>query len=423
MKPRNLRSLAFALSGALALACSSQRVSQPAEGGGAGMAGKPATSQAGSYFMPSGGAAGAVGSVAGGVAGSVAGGAAGAFDGGAGGEGPGPCSAAALEGLTAFAEGGWDPLGYPPYALDGCTLVYVAAAEGTDNGALHLRDLATGQDQVLQAAAQHPRRPAVAGAVVAWESDGADGSQVHVRYSGGAKLFEKSFALAAEPRATNDAVVFTVFETASVTADTDVKLFDVTTQDLIPIATGLGQQRFSDVSPTHVAVTDFSEDPKGYFDSQGSISDIIVIERATLERTVRAAAGKQAFPLLGEGGVLAYLAWGAVHPEPKFSQFRLMTGKLSTPVASDVNVKDTDLPVNTNPAYVRPSLRGSNLDYIDEVANEPQLFRANLATLAPPVAANLPAAARLLGPVAADTLTLVAKPLGDGSLSLVAVAR
>jgi hypothetical protein len=258
---------------------------------------------------------------------------------------------------------------------------------------------------------------------VAWESDGPNGSQVHVRYSGGAQLLEESFELAAEPRATNDAVVFTAFQADGATADTDVQLFEVTTQKLVPIATGAGQQRFADVSATHVAVTDFSEDPKGYFDELGSISDIIVIERATLERTVRAAAGKQAFPLLGEGGVLAYLSWGAVHPEPKFSQFRLLAGKLDAPVASDVNVKGTDTPVNTNPAYVRPSLRGKYLDYIDEVEGKPQLFRANLATLAPPIAASFPGAARLLGPVAADALTLVAKPLDGASLSLVAVAR
>jgi hypothetical protein len=326
--------------------------------------------------------------------------------------------------LTAFAEGGWDPLGYPPYALDGCTLVYVASAEGADNGALRLRDLATGQEQLLQAGVQHPRRPAVAGSVIAWESDGVDGSQVHVRYSGGAELLQKTFALAAEPRAAADAVVFTAFQAAGATADTDVQLFDVTTQKLTPIATGSGQQRFADVSATHVAVTDFSEDPKGYFDQIGSISDIIVIDRATLERTVRAAEGKQAFPLLGEGGVLAYLAWGSVHPEPKFGQFRLMAGQLDAPVDDDVNIKGGTAEVITNPAYVRPSLRGKYLDYVDEPPNEePQLFRANLATLAPPVAAKLPAAARLLGPVAADTLTLVAKPLAGGSLSLVAVAR
>lgn len=404
----------------LALACGSQPVPGSTPVATAGAAGKAAAAQGGSAFTPPVGGEGGVPDVS--VAGA-AGASAGDAAGGVGGSEPEGCSVQAAQGLAVFSANGWDPLGYPPYALDGCTLVYVASAEGADNGALRLLDLATGQDVLLQSGAEHPRRPAVAGAVVAWESDGADGSQVHVRYGSGATLLEKSFALAAEPRAARDAVVFTAFQAAGATADTDVRLFDVTTQQLIPIATGAGQQRFADVSATHVAVTDFSEDPKGYFDEMGSISDIIVIERATLERSVRAADGKQAFPLLGDGGVLAYLAWGAVHPEPKFSQFRLMAGRLDQPVAQDVNVKGGDAQVSTNPAYVRPSLHGSSLDYVDEVASVPQLFRADLAALAPPVAAAVPGASRLLGPVAGDTWTLVAKPLAGASLSLVAVAR
>jgi hypothetical protein len=427
MNPARSRIVALLPACVLALACGRETTSSPANVAGAAAAGKASTAQGGSAFVPPAGGAGGVG----GVDNAASSGAAGAADAAAGAGGSGgestACSAPDLEGLTALAEGGWDPLGYPPYALDGCTLVYVASAAGADNGALRLRDLATGQEQLLQAGVQHPRRPAVAGAVVTWESDGVDGSQVHVRYSGGAQLLERTFALAAEPRAATDAVVFTAFQAAGATADTDVQLFDVTTQKLTPIATGSGQQRFADVSATHVAVTDFSEDPKGYFDQTGSISDIIVIDRATLERTVRAVTGKQAFPLLGEDGVLAYLAWGpgAVHPEPKFGQFRLMAGQLDAPVGDDVNIKgDEEAVVITNPAYVRPSLRGKYLDFIDELPDEdPQLFRANLVTLAPPVAANLPAAARLLGPVAADTLTLVAKPLDGASLSLVAVAR
>jgi hypothetical protein len=416
MNPARARTAALLLACVLALACG-ETVSASANVAGAAAAGKPATTQGGSAFVPPAGGGGVDNPGSGGSAGATD-----TFAGAAGSEST-ACAAPELEGLTAFAEGGWDPLGYPPYALDGCTLVYVASAEGAANGALRLRDLATGQELLLQAAEQHPRRPAVAGAVVAWESDGAYGSQVNVRFSGGAELLEESFALAAEPRAASDAVVFTAFQTAGATADTDVQLFDVATRKLTPIATGAGQQRFADVSATHVAVTDFSEDPKGYFDQTGSISDIIVIDRATLERTVRAAEGKQAFPLLGEGGVLAYLAWGSVHPEPKFGQFRLMAGKLDAPVGDDVNIKGGTAEVITNPAYVRPSLRGKYLDYIDDVAQEPRLFRADLAALAPPVATQIAGASRLLGPVAGDTLTLVAKPLAGTSLSLVAVAR
>lgn len=407
---------------ALALACGSQTASSSTEAAGAGAAGSPAAPRGGSASTPSGGDGGTIGTVPGGTA--ALSGAGGAVDAGAGGGEASPCSAAVLDGLPVFAEDGWDSLGYPPYALDGCTLVYVASAEGADNGALHLRDLATGEDSVLQAAAQHPRRPAVAGEVVAWESDGENGSQVHVRYSGGADLLEKTFALAGEPRVATDAVVFTAFESTEQNADTDVQLFDVTTQKLVPIATGAGQQRFADVSATHVAVTDFSEDPQGYFAVSGSLADIVVIDRATLERTVRAADGKQAFPLLGDDGVLAYLAWGSVHPEPKFSQFRLMAGRLGEPATSDVNVKgELTAEVYTDPAYVRPSLHGRYLDYVDKVGSGPTLFRVDATNLAPPVAASVPGALRLLGPVAGDSMTLLAQQLADSSLSLVAVAR
>jgi hypothetical protein len=343
---------------------------------------------------------------------------------GAGGANDAGCGAAALDGLEVYSADVWDPLGYPPYALDGCTLVYVAAASGADNGALRLRDLSTGTELTLEAGAAHPRRPAVAGSVVAWESDGADGSQVRLRDASGSEPFEKTFPRAGEPRVTQDALVFTAFLGAGQSADTDVDLFDLGNHVLTHVATGAGQQRFADVSATHVAVTDFSEDPKGYFDQLGSISDIVLIDRATLTPTVRAAPGKQAFPLLGSDGLLAYLEWGAVHPEPKFSQFFLKAGYVDALVADDRNVKGGDAQVATDPAYVRPSLHGVYLDYIDKTATTAQLFRASLDEPAPPVAAAFEGVSRLLGPVATDELTLVARPLSVATtLGLIAVAR
>ena len=339
---------------------------------------------------------------------------------GAGGDG---CGAAALDGLEVYSADLWDPLGYPPYALDGCTLVYVAATPAADNGALRMRELSTGNEVELEAGAAHPRRPAVAGGVVAWESDGPNGSQVRVRDASGAEPFEASFPRAGEPRVSEDALVFTAFVGAGANADTDVALYDLTQRELTLIATGAGQQRFADVSATHVAFTDFSEDPKGYFDQVDSISDVVLIDRATLSRTTRSAPGKQAFPLLGSGGLLAYLEWGAVHPEPKFSQFFLKAGYVDAPVAEDRNVKGGDAPVSTDPAYVRPSLHGVYLDYIDKAASAPLLFRANLDEPAPPVSAVVQGVSRLLGPVATHELTLVAKPLSGDTLGLVAIAR
>jgi hypothetical protein len=378
-------------------------------GGGAGSSSSiDASGQGGSSANDPGGEAGAVAAAA-----------------GAGGASEAGCGAAALDGLEVYSQDIWDPLGYPPYALDGCTLVYVAAAEGADNGALRLRDLSTGTELLLEAGAQHPRRPTVAGGVVAWESDGTDGSQVRLRDDRGDEPFEAVFPQAGEPRLTADALVFTAFVGAGANADTDVDLYDLSTRVRTPIATGAGQQRFADVSATHVAVTDFSEDPKGYFDRAGSISDIVLIERASLDRTIRAAPGKQAFPLLGSDGLLAYLEWGAVHPEPKFSQFFLKAGYVDAPVADDRNVKGGDAQVSTDPAYVRPSLHGVYLDYIDKTATTAQLFRASLDEPAPPVvAAAVEGVSRLLGPVATDELTLVARPLQSATtLGLVAVAR
>jgi hypothetical protein len=53
----------------------------------------------------------------------------------------------------------------------------------------------------------------------------------------------------------------------------------------------------------------------------------------------------------------------------------------------------------------------------------PQLFRANLDEPSPAVSAALSGVSRLLGPVATDKLTLVAKPLQTDTVGLFAVAR
>src|SRR5437764_13065348 len=68
------------------------------------------------------------------------------------------CAPSTLDGVAAFTQGAWDPLGYPPYAIDGCTLVYVAALDG-GLGELRKRDLATGREDLLAPAADSPNRP------------------------------------------------------------------------------------------------------------------------------------------------------------------------------------------------------------------------------------------------------------------------
>lgn len=329
------------------------------------------------------------------------------------------CGVGDLDGLSVFSNGRWDPLGYPPYALDGCRLVYVAPEDG--GGALHLRDLATGADLELEPAASQPRRPALSGEVIAWEiGDGAK-SQVRVSFQGNVRTLTGNFDHAGEPRVAVDAVVFTAFMGANPTDDTDVYLYDVDSDELSPVAQGAGQQRFADVSATHVAVTDFSEDPRGYFDQFESIADLLIIDRQTGLATPRKRPGKQAFPLLGSDDALVYLDWGAVHPEPKFSQFGLRAGVLDAPLDADYDVEPEG--IRTDPAYLRPSLRGQNIDFVDTQGGVIGLYRFTLGSQQPPTAIPIAGSPQLFGPVATDAMTLIATPLQGQTLGLKAVAR
>src|SRR5262249_54546849 len=57
--------------------------------------------------------------------------------------------------------------GFPPYAVDGCTLVYVSRTlEAGAHGDLHVRDLSSGQERVIATADEAPRRPTVSGGVI-----------------------------------------------------------------------------------------------------------------------------------------------------------------------------------------------------------------------------------------------------------------
>lgn len=334
---------------------------------------------------------------------------------GSGGAVAAECDATDVQDIPVYTATFWDPLGYPPYAVDACRLVYVA-----EDQSLHLRDLATSADAVLDAADAKPRRPSLAGDVIAWEVDDGGVSKVRVNYQGNVTTLLGDFDHLAEPRATPDAVVLTAFLGKATTDDSDVYLYTPATDKLTPVATGPSQQRFADVSLTHVAFTDFTEDPRGYFDDMSSLADVVIFDRKTGKVTRRAADGKQAFPLLGSDGTLAYLEWGAVHPEPKFSQFWLKTGTLTQALPLDVKVTDEE--IQTNPAYVRPSLRGRHLDFVDTRNNVVGLYRVDVGGTDTPLAAIMPGNAQLFGPVAHDALTLVSRRV-DGKLSLSAVER
>jgi len=402
------------------LACSGSTTVSPGMQSGAGGAGpantgghaeKPVTTAGQSPGVGSGGGAGAgagtdmVGAAGEGGEPSSAG------SGGA----DSACGASDVKDIAVYAADVWDPLGYPPYAVDACRLVYVA-----EDQSLHLRDLATSSDTVLDAADAKPRRPSLSGDVIAWEVDDGGVSKVRVNYRGSVTTPLGDFDHLAEPRVTQDAVVLTAFLGEAATDDSDVYLYRPATDELAPVATGPNQQRFADVSPTHVAFTDFTEDPRGYFDDMSSVADVVIFDRKTGKVTRRSADGKQAFPLLGSDGTLAYLEWGAVHPEPKFSQFWLKTGTITQAVTLDAKV--TVEPIQTNPAYVRPSLRGRHLDFVDTRNNVVGLYRATIGEADAPTAAITPGTVQLLGPVAHDALTLVSRRI-DGKLSLMAVAR
>lgn len=343
-------------------------------------------------------------------------------DAGAAGAGVDGCGIEDFSGITVFASGGWDPLGYPPYALDGCTLVYVAPSEpGATSGALYRRDLVTGREVLLETAALRPRRPAVAGDLVAWEVDVDGKSQVRVRYGNETRDITGDFDHAGEPRVAPDAVVLTGFLGATPEADSDVFVYDPVADKLVPVAVNKSQQRFADISRDYVALTDFTEDPQGYFNEMASVADVVLVDRATGNVTTRQREGKQAFPLLGSDGTLVYLDWGAVHPEPKFSQFSLRGGNVATAVTTDVDLKGE--PVYTNPAYVRPSLRGKMVDFVDSRNGSIGLYHVTVGTGAPPLLTPIAGSPQLFGPVAGDSFTLVSQPLSGPTLALTAVSR
>jgi hypothetical protein len=330
---------------------------------------------------------------------------------------PVPCAAAAADGVAIAALAAdanpLDALGYPPYALDGCTLIYLAPpAAGQTWGELRRRDLATGAETVLAPPSETPRRPTIAGDVVAWEAVVGNKTIVRVTVGSDALVVSGPFDHAGEPRATADAVVFTAWLAADDTSDTDVYLVLPASRQLVAIATGPGQQRFADVSRTLVAVSDFSEDPTGTFSAVvHRDADVVVFDRGTLARTVRHLPGKQAFPMLGATTHLGYLDWGLVTPEPKFSQYTVRVGVVASDPAADANVKGSG-PVVSNTAWVRPSVSGDTIVWVDESAGLGGLFARPL-DLSSPAKASL-SGAQLLEPVAGRTLNVAATPVGGG---------
>jgi hypothetical protein len=263
-----------------------------------------------------------------------------------------------------------DALAYAPYALAECSLAYVAP-----DGALRLRDLVSGSERVLEQSDRIPRRPAISRDVVAWEVVVDGKSQVRVFHGETTLTLGGGFEQAGEPRAATGIVAFTAWP-ASESLDTDVYTYELASGRVAVVIGGPGQQRFPDVSEDYVAATNFSEDPRGVYDPNGSLADLVLIERTTGTVVRRARPGKQAFPLLGSDGSLVYLEWTAIHPEPKFEAYSLQLGRVQAPPDSDVQVRE----IRSGLGYSRPSLRDGIIDFIDLTTLPATLYRVNVAT-------------------------------------------
>ena len=330
------------------------------------------------------------------------------------------CDASAAAGVVVAATDGLVPtgysLGYGPHAVAGCRLVYMHP-----DGSLRARDLAWGAEETLAEAAEAPRRPTAFGEVTAWEATVAGRRVVRVHAEGTARTVTGDFDHAGEPRAAEDAVVFTGWRSAEETGDTDVFLYELERASAVPVASGPGQQRFADVSGSHVAFSDFAEDDDGRFDEDAEdASDVVVVERGTGRTTRRERPGKQAFPLLGAEGHVVYLEWGPTHPEPKFSAYTLIVGDVQGDGESD----DEAVAIETAMPYVRPTARGSWIEWVQWRNGEfATLFRqpADLGAEATTVTGMR--GNELYAPAAGEGITVVAARTPDGGMVILAAER
>ncbi|MFO0615301.1 MAG: hypothetical protein U0414_22095 [Polyangiaceae bacterium] len=335
----------------------------------------------------------------------------------------GACASSGVEGV-ALAEDAVsvsnEDLGYAPYAIDGCSLVYVARAGAADApGHLVLRDLESGVETELSPASESPARPAISGDVVAWEARAT--GVIRVRVGDAIDTITGPFDHAREPRVSGRAVVFTGFRAPGDASDSDVFLYDVDARSVVELTNGPGQRRFPDVSSTHVAWSDFSEGPTGVFDVDGNdAADIVLLDRRSGTRTTRKKPGKQAFPMLGADDKIAYLDWNLVHPEPKFSAFELVLGDLVGDGTSDFTASHI-----TTSIYLRPVARGAFVDWID-TSSGIALLRLEVATATsttvPETVANLPGAL-VIGPTASDSVTLLGTGTNAADVTLQAFPR
>lgn len=327
-----------------------------------------------------------------------------------------PPAATCSEGASDIAVLGEDLNGYPPYASSGCSLAYVSTS-----GELVLRDLASKKETVLAPASDRPRRPAMSSELVAWEAEQGRTRVVRAylrnAVAPAAVTVKGQFAMAGEPRVNGHAMVFTAWTSAVERSDTDVWVYDALTQEARLAIGGAAQQRFADISAKVIVATDFSEDADGFYDgSGGDLADIVVVDRATGQITKRSAPGKQAFPMLGDDDLLAYLEWGSVHPEPKLVAYDLKVGPLFGQPTGDRTIANVTY---MSSEYARPAVAGRTLEWVANPDGRTALYRAPLDGSAPPARVGGLDDLQLFAPSPTSTFTVLATSprAGAGGLS------
>jgi len=167
---------------------------------------------------------------------------------------------------------------------------------------------------------------------------------------------------------------------------------------------GAGQQRFADISPSYVAVSDFSEDPAGRYAGDGtSLADVVLVDRTTGKAVRRQLPGKQAFPMLGSRESLLYLEWTEVHPVPKLQDYTIRAVPIATPSAAAreiAHVQSMDA--------VRPTAAGGRVEWVARAASGSRLFQAALVGAATVVPNELPGIAVAHAPVSTTDFTVLA---------------
>ena len=390
--------------GALASACGVDELAAPPAAGSAGSAGA-GSAGAGSGGVGSGGAgASAMDS----ALDTGAAGSAGSTDSGAG------CALTDAESLAVKAI---DLEGYPPYAIEGCRLAYVSTT-----GSLVLRDLALGTETEIAPASESPRRPSLAGEVLAWQSDAGAASRVRFSFRGVVETATGAFDHAGEPRAAADGVVFTGWLGTGDRSDSDVFISRLDGRPALLVLGGPGQQRFADVSQEHIAVSDFSEDPGGIYSGDGtSLSDLVVVDRGSGSSRRRSAAGKQAFPMLAATERMVFLEWTGVHPVPKFQEYALRAVDLSALEAEPVTIAR----VTSDRPTVRPVVSGNFVEWVERpLDSASRLYRSQLDVPPAPIGVSGLEGLELFAPAASNALTVIAvQPLIGGAPTLRSVRR